>query len=113
MAPNSIRGTADVDRIEAPVTVKAYLMCAFASIGGIYFGYDVGWISGVMGMKYAIHTFTGLPYDTPEKEFVVDASDKALVTSILSAGTFFGMLSCCCSLRLIINLINNRCSRRR
>jgi len=48
MAPNSIRGTADVDRIEAPVTVKAYLMCAFASLGGIYFGYDVGWIRYVV-----------------------------------------------------------------
>ena len=47
--------------------------------------------SGVMGMKYAIHTFTGLPYDTPAEDFVVGASDKALVTSILSAGTFFGM----------------------
>jgi hypothetical protein len=47
--------------------------------------------SGVMGMKYAIHTFTGLPYDTPADDFVVGASDKALVTSILSAGTFFGM----------------------
>jgi hypothetical protein len=46
--------------------------------------------SGVMGMKYAIHTFTGLPYDTPADDFVVGASDKALVTSILSAGTFFG-----------------------
>ncbi|KAI5199389.1 monosaccharide transporter [Aureobasidium subglaciale] len=92
MAPPTIRGTSDVDRIEAPVTVKAYLMCAFASFGGIYFGYDVGWISGVMGMKYAIHTFTGLPYDTPAEDFVIGASDKALVTSILSAGTFFGAL---------------------
>lgn len=47
--------------------------------------------SGVMGMKYAIHTFTGLPYDTPKDDFVVGSSDKALVTSILSAGTFFGV----------------------
>jgi hypothetical protein len=85
-----MRGTADVDRIEAPVTFKAYLMCAFASFGGIYFGYDIGWISGVMGMKYAIHTLTGLPYDTPAADFVISASDKGLITSILSAGTFFG-----------------------
>lgn len=27
-----------VERIEAPVTLKAYLMCAFASFGGIFFG---------------------------------------------------------------------------
>lgn len=30
-----IMGTADTGRIEAPVTVKAYLMCAFAAFGGI------------------------------------------------------------------------------
>lgn len=33
-------GTADVSRIEAPITVKAYLICAFAAFGGIFFGYD-------------------------------------------------------------------------
>ncbi|THY39663.1 monosaccharide transporter [Aureobasidium pullulans] len=93
MAPPVLRGTADVDRIEAPVTAKAYMMCAFASFGGIYFGYDIGWISGVMGMKYAIHTFTGLPYNTPAEDFVISASDKSLITSILSAGTFFGALA--------------------
>lgn len=32
--------------VEAPVTIKAYLMCAFASIGGILFGYDSGYING-------------------------------------------------------------------
>lgn len=32
--------------IEAPVTLKAYLMCAFASFGGIFFGYDSGYING-------------------------------------------------------------------
>jgi hypothetical protein len=34
------------DRIEAPVTIKGYLMCAFAAFGGIFFGYDSGYISG-------------------------------------------------------------------
>lgn len=58
MAPPTIRGTADVDRIEAPVTFKAYLMCAFASFGGIYFGYDVGWIRLVLSM--ARESFTTL-----------------------------------------------------
>ena len=42
----AIRGTGDVSRIEAPVTVKAYLMCAFAAFGGIFFGYDTGWMGG-------------------------------------------------------------------
>jgi hypothetical protein len=32
--------------VEAPVTLKAYLMCAFASFGGIFFGYDSGYING-------------------------------------------------------------------
>jgi len=30
-----IQGTADLSRIEAPVTVKAYLLCAFAAFGGV------------------------------------------------------------------------------
>lgn len=30
--------TSDVNRVEAPVTWKAYLICAFASFGGIFFG---------------------------------------------------------------------------
>ena len=33
-----LRATNDVNRIEAPVTLRAYLMCAFASFGGIFFG---------------------------------------------------------------------------
>jgi len=43
-------GTADVNDIEAPVSIRAYLICAFASFGGILFGYDSGYISGVLGM---------------------------------------------------------------
>jgi len=58
-----MRPTEMVDRVEAPVTTKAYLLCVFgmsphewmqrltpsASFGGIYFGYDTGWIGGVLG----------------------------------------------------------------
>jgi MFS transporter, SP family, sugar:H+ symporter len=40
VGPVIISGTTDVNRIEAPVTFKAYLMCAFAAFGGIFFGYD-------------------------------------------------------------------------
>jgi hypothetical protein len=43
-----ISGTADTSRIEAPVTLKAYLMCAFAAFGGIFFGYDTGWMGGLV-----------------------------------------------------------------
>lgn len=41
---SSMDGTTAV--VEAPVTLKAYLMCAFASFGGIFFGYDSGYING-------------------------------------------------------------------
>ncbi len=31
-----------VERVEAPVTPKAYMACAFAAFGGIFFGFDSG-----------------------------------------------------------------------
>ncbi|KAK0648981.1 general substrate transporter [Cercophora newfieldiana] len=76
----------DVSRVEAPVTVKAYLMCVFAAFGGIFFGYDSGYISGVMGMKVFIELIEGTGATT------LTSSHKSLITSILSAGTFFGAL---------------------
>ena len=90
--------TADVSRIEAPVTLKAYLMCAFASFGGIFFGFDSGYISGVMAMNYFIHLYQGIPIPGPNASsaqlaaFTLPAWKKSLITSILSAGTFFGAL---------------------
>lgn len=50
----------DALRVEAPVTIRTYLMCAFAAFGGIFFGYDSGYISGVIGMDYFIETFEHL-----------------------------------------------------
>ena len=79
-------GTPDVSRVEAPVTIKAYLMCVFAAFGGIFFGYDSGYISGVMGMDFFIHIIEGADAT------VLPAWKKSLITSILSAGTFFGAL---------------------
>lgn len=34
----ALAATTDVNMTEAPVTWKAYLLCAFASFGGIFFG---------------------------------------------------------------------------
>jgi len=98
MAGGDLAATADVSRIEAPVTMKAYMMCAFAAFGGIFFGFDSGYISGVMGMNYFIHLYTGIPIpasgasDAAKKAFTLPAWKKSLITSILSAGTFFGAL---------------------
>ncbi|GME73419.1 unnamed protein product [Ambrosiozyma monospora] len=89
----AIEGTTDLERIEAPITLKAYLMCCFASFAGVYYGYDSGYISGVMGMEYFIHEFTGKVKGTiPDDQFVLSSSQKSLITSILSAGTFIGSL---------------------
>jgi sugar porter (SP) family MFS transporter len=103
-----ISGTADVSRVEAPVTVRAYLIIAFAAFGGIFFGYDTGWMGGVLNMDYFIKQYTGQEYPDikfpgvdPKDQIIVDyrknyfsvsSSNVSLVTSILSAGTFFGAI---------------------
>jgi hypothetical protein len=95
---DAVHGTADVERTEAPVTVKTYLICAFAAFGGIFFGYDTGWMGGVLGMPYFISQYTdnklypGITADNIPSNFAIAASNKSLMTSILSAGTFFGAL---------------------
>ncbi|KAI0452268.1 general substrate transporter [Xylaria acuta] len=80
-------GSADLDRIEAPVTLKAYLMCAFSAFGGIFFGYDSGYINGVMGMPYFIKQIEG-----PDATSLSGPS-KGLIISVLSLGTFVGALA--------------------
>jgi sugar porter (SP) family MFS transporter len=103
-----VTGTADVNRVEAPVTMRAYLIVAFAAFGGIFFGYDTGWMGGVLGMDYFIKQYTGAEYpdvkfpgltkddqvwkDYKKSTFVVTQRDQSLVSSILSAGTFFGAI---------------------
>jgi sugar porter (SP) family MFS transporter len=81
-----LAATSDVNAIEAPVTVKAYLLCAFAAFGGIFFGYDSGYINGVTGSKVFIEIIEG-----PGKT-ALRGSINSLITSILSAGTFFGAI---------------------
>jgi sugar porter (SP) family MFS transporter len=82
----NLHATEDVSDIEAPVTWKAYLMCAFASFGGIFFGYDSGYINGVNGSPYFIHKVEGAGHDA------LSDSHTSLITSILSCGTFFGAI---------------------
>jgi len=89
-----IAATTDVNRVEAPVTFKAYMMCVFAAFGGIFFGYDSGYINGVTGMDFVIHTYTGLPYSENKNSAVwaLPSWQSSLIVSILSLGTFFGAL---------------------
>jgi hypothetical protein len=51
-----VLGTADVDKVEAPFKKRSYLICAFASFGGLLHGYDVGHIGGVLGM--VVHPYS-------------------------------------------------------
>ncbi|KAJ7085466.1 general substrate transporter [Mycena belliarum] len=94
-----VGGTTDTSRIEAPVTMKTYFMCVFAAFGGIFFGYDTGWMGGVLGMPFFIQMYTHKPYPPQPfdaahlpPDFALPAWEKSLMTSILSAGTFFGAL---------------------
>merc|ERR1711975_107202 len=92
-AVRSPSATNDVERIEAPVTWKAYLMCAFASFGGIFFGYDSGYINGVTGSERFIELIEGpRPADVAAADYALSGSHLSLITSILSAGTFFGAI---------------------
>lgn len=86
VAASGLHTTNDVERIEAPVTWKAYLICAFASVGGIFFGYDSGYINGVNGAAAFIRAVEG-----PGATKLLN-SNQSLIVSILSAGTFFGAL---------------------
>lgn len=65
---------------------------------------DSGYINGVMGMRYFVRMHTGIPYPDPSNydsqeayddasaAYQIPADDKSLITSILSAGTFFGAI---------------------
>lgn len=71
-------------------------MCAFASFGGIFFGYDSGYINGVLGSLDFVRLIDGQASvdaqiaagTTP----AISSSNTSLIVSILSAGTFFGAI---------------------
>ncbi|KAF5489628.1 Major facilitator-type transporter ecdD [Colletotrichum siamense] len=85
--PVGLAVTEDVSKIEAPVTWKAYVICAFASFGGIFFGYDSGYINGVIGNLAFIRKVEG-----NDQADSMNEADQSLIVSILSCGTFFGAL---------------------
>ena len=68
------------------------LMVSFAAFAGMLFGYDTGTIAGITAMKDWLRLF-GKPTDDLTNHptgFAITSAQQSLVTSILSAGTFFG-----------------------
>jgi hypothetical protein len=65
---------------------------AFAAFGGILFGYDTGTISGLQQMPDWLRTFGHpVPVSTSFPDgYGISSSQRSLIVSILSAGTFFG-----------------------
>ncbi|KAF2107676.1 general substrate transporter [Lophiotrema nucula] len=90
-ASNRAKGGGNVGRTEAPVTLRGYLLCVFAAFGGILFGYDSGYISGVLAMNEFKREF-GHPDPSDDSGYLYHTWEKSLITSILSAGTFFGAI---------------------
>lgn len=69
------------------------LLLTLCIVNSAYTRYDSGYMNGVLGMRYFITLHTGLdPATTPEGQFTLPAWQKSLITSVLSAGTFFGAL---------------------
>lgn len=71
---------------KAGSTTMGILVGMFAAFGGILFGYDTGTIGGILAMKYVTQRF-------PSNKESFSSSEKSLIVSILSVGTFFGSLS--------------------
>ncbi|KAF8866522.1 general substrate transporter [Acephala macrosclerotiorum] len=80
---------------ESKISLQTVAICAFPSMAGILFGYDSGWIAGVLAMDAFKRDF-GKP-NSKEKDayrgYLYTSTDKALITSILSAGTFCGAMA--------------------
>ncbi len=84
MNDSSSTNATEVSCVEAPVTWKAYLVCAFATFGGIFYGFASGYINGVSGLNLFIAAVEGANAKS------LTSSHQSLIVSILSCGTFFG-----------------------
>ena len=64
----------------------------FVAFGGLLFGYDTGTISGIIAMPFWLKGFNR-GYTDDAGDPALKSSDKSLIVSILSLGTFIGALS--------------------
>jgi sugar porter (SP) family MFS transporter len=69
----------------------AIVIGIFVAFGGILFGYDTGSINGILGMDYFKREFS--THRNGDGDWDLTSSQKSLVVSILSLGTFFGALT--------------------
>lgn len=68
---------------------------AFAAFGGILYGYDTGTIAGLQQMPYWLRTF-GHPMPVSPAfpdGYGISSSQRSLVVSSVSAGTFLGLFN--------------------
>ncbi|CAH7684484.1 high-affinity glucose transporter RGT2 [Phakopsora pachyrhizi] len=84
---------ASITNYDAPMDSHAKLvaiaMALFAAFGGFLYGYDTGYISGTKEMGYWLRLFGEQQSDG---SYGLSTASDALVTSILSVGTFTGAL---------------------
>lgn len=69
----------------------ALLIYLLGDSGGFLFGYDIGVISGCLIMPDFVQRF-GVADASEATGYLLSASRQAQITSLLSAGTFFGSL---------------------
>ncbi|PWN17835.1 putative monosaccharide transporter [Microstroma glucosiphilum] len=100
-APTNFGGQSGQVIASKPATARealpAILVACFAAFGGILYGYDTGTISGLLAMQRFKEDFGEFMNNDPstgayDPNFYLTTGETSLITSILSAGTFFGAL---------------------
>ncbi|CAK9785869.1 putative sugar transporter [Cutaneotrichosporon oleaginosum] len=67
---------------------KSIIFCFVAAFGGWVFGYDIGYISGCLIMD----PFVEMMGEFKDGAWVLEPKRQSIITSLLSAGTFFGAI---------------------